>query len=312
MHWSIGRAFSILAPVVNSLPPMLKLTPTTELPAPGLLGRVVLAAGVAWGMVIGLTAFWPPIASLPTPLTPHSAWWLTAAAVVGVQSAFSASIGWMIASRAEPNRGEVPETIAEQLAAARQREQLAERRNAKLHRLMAEDALTGCQNRRALDEQGDALIAQSHDAGRPIACVMVDLDHFKTINDTHGHAAGDAVLRHVGEMLRRVFAGVGPVFRYGGEEFCVLLPGHNAAEAGWNAERMRVAIEAAPVPLADGETLHVTASVGVADVAAGHAMSCGTLIDRADQCLYAAKRGGRNQVVTFNDEIAAMRFRKAT
>jgi diguanylate cyclase (GGDEF)-like protein len=147
------------------------------------------------------------------------------------------------------------------------------------------DGLTGLANRRAFDERLAAEAARG-----PVTLVMVDLDHFKRLNDTHGHQAGDEVLREVARILRQTApAGALPA-RYGGEELVLILPGTDLADGVAAAERLRAAIAGAggPVP--------VTASLGVAS-AGRYGSTPGELLAAADAALYEAKRAGRNRVV---------------
>jgi diguanylate cyclase (GGDEF)-like protein len=126
---------------------------------------------------------------------------------------------------------------------------------------------------------------------------MVDLDHFKSVNDTYGHKAGDLVLRKVGEILSTVFRTTDLAARYGGEEFVVLLP-HTSEEAAWKlAERVRTAIENCAFRF-DGRDFSVTASIGVASVEGGSLSATDDdLVLKADKALYQAKNNGRNMVV---------------
>lgn len=168
-------------------------------------------------------------------------------------------------------------------------------RNAVLHERMQEmaatDALTSLANRRSLDEALARDIARAdRDAGR-LSVVLLDLDHFKTLNDTHGHLVGDNVLRAVAATLRDIGRDYDTVARYGGEEFAVVLPGCSPAVARAVAERLRAAVEAttAEVP--------VTASAGVATYP-DDATDVRSLIQAADEGLYASKRAGRNRVTS--------------
>jgi two-component system, cell cycle response regulator len=149
-------------------------------------------------------------------------------------------------------------------------------RNAELEQASRTDALTGLSNRRHLEEQLQRLAAE----GDRLSVLLCDIDRFKQVNDTRGHAAGDQVLR--------VVAG-----RWGGEEFLVVLPGTGGAGAAALGERTRLAVAAAPVPLAD-EPVAVTTSVGVAN---GVEDGWVGLVRRADTGLYAAKESGRDRVV---------------
>ena len=157
------------------------------------------------------------------------------------------------------------------------------------------EPLTGLQNRRRLDSD---LADISTD--QEVAYVMVDIDHFKNFNDTNGHAAGDEALRQVSALLQASVRPRDHVYRYGGEEFCVLLPGATAKEAAVVAERARAAVEAAIIPGMENQPAGVvTISVGVSDSAFG---TPSDLVERADAALYESKRNGRNQITLSSDE----------
>ncbi|MGE3778882.1 MAG: diguanylate cyclase, partial [Pirellulaceae bacterium] len=176
------------------------------------------------------------------------------------------------------------------------------RQNQELQIFATRDSLTGCLNRRSFFEQFDQHWQATGHRQVPLSCVMVDVDHFKSINDRFGHAVGDKVLQRVSAVLRESAREGDLVCRYGGEEFAVLLPGTNIAE-GWEvAERLRLRIAALELP----ET-SVTASLGVAERTGGTDDSH-ALLNEADKCLYVAKRSGRNRVVRrdeVTDEMAA-------
>ncbi len=152
------------------------------------------------------------------------------------------------------------------------------------------DALTGLPNRRLLDEALGRACAEALRTGAPLGVLMIDIDQFKQHNDTYGHQSGDTVLRHVGEALRDHVRGMDVAARFGGEEFCVVMPGADLATAAAAGERLRAAI--AQMALEHP----VTASVGVA-CAPRHARTPAELTHAADVALYEAKRRGRNQVV---------------
>ncbi len=154
------------------------------------------------------------------------------------------------------------------------------------------DPLTSVFNRRRLDRDLEGLVTD--DATPATALLMVDVDHFKTWNDTHGHHAGDVALQQVAAIIRRAVRPTDVVYRYGGEEFTVLLPNTTSDEAAAVAERLRRAVAAATMTVDGVELGAVTVSVGLADT---HAGPTSTLTDRADAALYDAKRGGRDQVV---------------
>lgn len=153
------------------------------------------------------------------------------------------------------------------------------------------DALTGINNRRAFDEEMQRSLSSLRLEQRPACVMMIDVDFFKKFNDTHGHKAGDEVLRHVANSLKQAAGELGVVCRYGGEEFAVIFPGLQPAAAVPVAERCRAAIGAQSIPY-DGKTLNVNASAGLAEFCASDTME--TVLERADEALYASKRGGRN------------------
>ena len=157
------------------------------------------------------------------------------------------------------------------------------------------DGLTRLHNRRRLDRDLPDALETARATNTSLWFAMLDVDHFKTYNDTHGHGAGDAALQQVAEAIRSNVREQDIVYRYGGEEFSVLLPGTDAVEAGAVAERVRAAIEAATF---EGEAQQpdgrVTVSVGMAEATGDDLPE--TLRHRADAALYAAKHAGRNQV----------------
>jgi diguanylate cyclase (GGDEF)-like protein len=167
-----------------------------------------------------------------------------------------------------------------------------------LSELSARDALTGLYNRRYMIEKIESEMNRSLRHGSPVAVLMMDIDHFKRVNDTWGHAVGDQVLKSVGQVLRdscRVYDIPG---RYGGEEFCVVLPETSLGHSPAVAERIRTRVAAAMVPVG-ATAVNVTASIGIAaidDETADAILTASALIDRADQALYAAKNRGRNRV----------------
>jgi diguanylate cyclase (GGDEF)-like protein len=159
----------------------------------------------------------------------------------------------------------------------------------------ATDSLTGLANRRTLDEELVLEWRRAHRVGDSLAFILLDLDNFKQVNDTHGHPAGDAVLRTVGRVLLGGIRQVDLAGRYGGEEFALILPETDLTGALKLAERLRVALETTPIELAAGKTMQVTASFGVALKDELH--SADELVAVADEALYAAKRGGKNRVM---------------
>ncbi len=154
-----------------------------------------------------------------------------------------------------------------------------------------QDALTGVGNRSRFDRDLATVIADP--TSQPVTLLMIDLDHFKAVNDTYGHPAGDALLRGLGGLLRQVSRPTDGVYRYGGEEFALLLPNTPSGEAADLAERVRNAVETNRFDTGAGIRLTATASIGVATVESGDGPA---LIALADAALYEAKRGGRNRV----------------
>jgi len=158
------------------------------------------------------------------------------------------------------------------------------------------DALTGCFNRRHSLQVLDSELRRARRSHGAFSLVMLDLDHFKTINDRCGHLCGDAVLAHVGQRMKAVLRGSDTKCRYGGEEFLVLLPDTPLAGACRVAEMLRKDLEQRPVRWND-QMLVVTASFGIAEIIAGED-TANSIIARADAALYQAKQDGRNCVRT--------------
>lgn len=167
--------------------------------------------------------------------------------------------------------------------------------NVELKRLATVDPLTNCLNRRSFFETFDTLWGNAKLDKKPLSAIMVDIDHFKSINDDHGHSAGDEVLVGVGQVLQEYSRDGDIVCRYGGEEFSVLLPFTDIDDAWGVAETIRQAFQARKFA-----NLSITASLGVSSIRFG-APDPQQMLDQADQCLYVAKRNGRNQVVRFDD-----------
>jgi diguanylate cyclase (GGDEF)-like protein len=159
--------------------------------------------------------------------------------------------------------------------------------------IMVTDGLTKAHNRRYLTEQLEKELQRARRHRRPLALVMFDLDHFKRINDTFGHLAGDYVLREVAALVRGLLPGDAVFARYGGEEFALLMPETDLPQAYALAEGIRAAIQAHPFQF-DGERIPVTVSMGIA--LAGDAAGVEEFIKAADTKLYAAKQSGRNRV----------------
>jgi diguanylate cyclase (GGDEF)-like protein len=179
----------------------------------------------------------------------------------------------------------------------RERNSLASEREALITQLQTSsntDFLTGVLNRRAFFAQAAQQMGLSQRYGRGMAVVLFDIDHFKRINDTYGHQAGDVILRGVVQLVAGLLRKVDVLARYGGEEFIILLPEADLAQAGSAAEKLRAALEHADFEIEDGRRIKVSASFGAAALGNGEGLD--ELIKRADLALYRAKRIGRNRV----------------
>jgi two-component system, cell cycle response regulator len=159
------------------------------------------------------------------------------------------------------------------------------------------DPLTGLHNRAYFQDQLGPLAQRAAGRNLGLAIAMLDIDHFKRVNDTHGHAAGDAVLREVAAVIRRSIRPDDLLARFGGEEFVAALPIAAPEQAVARAERIRRALAARRIALAGGQTLRVTASLGLIFCPPGRPRTAASLIMAADRCLYRAKRDGRDRVV---------------
>jgi diguanylate cyclase (GGDEF)-like protein len=177
-----------------------------------------------------------------------------------------------------------------------------EAQNQELVRLATRDSLTGLHNRRAFFDSAGGLLAGHASRATGFAVLMLDVDHFKSFNDQHGHATGDQVLQSVARQIADTLRQQDVVARYGGEEFCALLSNVDELQAHALAERVREAVaDNAGRGLRAGEDLRVTISVGLCATTAGSA-ELSELLKRADDALYQAKRGGRNRVVVHRAE----------
>jgi two-component system cell cycle response regulator len=158
------------------------------------------------------------------------------------------------------------------------------------------DALTGLYNRRYMESHLDSLVEQSAARGKPLAALVLDIDHFKSVNDNYGHDAGDDVLRELANRMRKSIRGIDLACRYGGEEFVILMPETDMTVASAVAERLRRRIAAERFSVEQGGTaIEVTISIGISILDPAHDRA-GNLLKRADQALYRAKRFGRNRV----------------
>jgi diguanylate cyclase (GGDEF)-like protein len=165
----------------------------------------------------------------------------------------------------------------------------------KLREQSVRDALTGLFNRRYFEETLEREVSRARRKSLPLAAIMVDIDHFKRVNDTFGHDAGDTVLRAVAQRMLSVLRGSDIVCRYGGEEFVLLMPDSTVAGALARAEELGESVARMRISHADRPLGRVTLSAGVAAFPE-HAASGAELVARADEALYAAKESGRNRV----------------
>ncbi len=235
-----------------------------------------------------------PVASFAFKLRPP--WWRSAPALLAWLALFAGVIAavWHWRMRAIMAR----KRALERLVAARTAELEADKRalelaRAALHEQATHDGLTGLRNRTSILEQLALEAARAHSAGLPLAIALLDLDHFKLVNDTHGHLVGDAVLSGVADRLARNMRGSDTVGRYGGEELLAVMPGL-VAPASQRLQALHDAVGARPLAI-DGRSLTVTCSVGVAWLEPGESPT--DLLRRADDALYRAKRQGRNRVL---------------
>jgi len=163
------------------------------------------------------------------------------------------------------------------------------------------DPLTELANRKHFDESINEAIRSAGQCGEPLSLLMIDIDHFKSVNDTFGHTTGDQVLRLVAISLKQNIKGQDLAARYGGEEFAIVLPNTGLKQGIAVADHVRRAVMAKELKKkSTGEIIgRITLSIGVASLLQGDTRE--SLIERADKCLYAAKRGGRNRVVGIVD-----------
>lgn len=162
--------------------------------------------------------------------------------------------------------------------------------------LATTDAVTGLYNRHYMNSHLETLLRHARQASKPLSLAMLDIDHFKPVNDTYGHAAGDEILHEFAKRIARNVRGVDLAARYGGEEFVVVMPDTVEADAKMIAERLRQTISNTPFTLADGTNINITVSLGLACIT-DDVITTADLLERADSALYQAKHDGRNRVV---------------
>ncbi|MGB5539519.1 MAG: diguanylate cyclase [Gammaproteobacteria bacterium] len=193
------------------------------------------------------------------------------------------------------------DALREMVRKLRESSELVNRKNEELLILATHDPLTNCKNRRVLFSKYEGVYHDAIEGKSEFCCLMIDIDHFKRINDNYGHAAGDAVLKAVADALRGMLRGEDEVFRYGGEEFCMLLPETYEVNAQKLAERLRRNIELQRITEAvTGDVISVTASLGVSSINSGSG-SLSELIEQADIALYHSKNTGRNRVSVWSE-----------
>ncbi|MGI6393596.1 MAG: GGDEF domain-containing protein [bacterium] len=171
----------------------------------------------------------------------------------------------------------------------------------KVEELSNIDGLTGLYNRRYFQEMIERMVTESSRTGMPLSIIMLDIDHFKAVNDTYGHKAGDDVIRFLSRTVKNNVRKVDVAARYGGEEFVVLLYNTNADGAARLAEKIRMLVKDSTVNT-DGSQITVTSSFGVSSFP-GLSLSSGDLVKNADEALYFSKKNGRNKVTVFSKEI---------
>ena len=190
------------------------------------------------------------------------------------------------------------ELIGQQAASALENARLFR----KVQQLAQTDTLTGVASRSHFYAIAERQLLSALRYSRPMALIMFDADHFKRVNDTYGHPAGDRVLAALAEAAKRILRAPDLICRYGGEEFLILLPEVNLTQARIVAERIRQRAAATHVKTEKGDVT-VTISLGVASVENGEEVSLDALIERADRALYAAKRAGRNRTVLYSPDL---------
>jgi diguanylate cyclase (GGDEF)-like protein len=229
---------------------------------------------------------------LRLPVTVEPAWYQTW--VFRALAGLAALALLYAAYRLRVRRLRARERELEKLVAARTRQ--LETAYQQIEEASLTDPLTGLRNRRFLEQSIGADLELSARGHGDLVVLLIDLDHFKSVNDTHGHAAGDAVLAELARLLQETFRASDYVVRWGGEEFLIVVRFVDRAGAGELAEKIRASVAAHPFPVPDGTILTRTCSIGFSSWPQ-QGMSWDQVIDRADAALYAAKRGGRNAAV---------------
>ncbi|XQU08976.1 diguanylate cyclase [Halomonas sp. LY9] len=197
------------------------------------------------------------------------------------------------------NRKQLAQAVAEQISLSLANIQLRER----LQQQSVRDPLTGLYNRRYLEESIQRELGRAKREHTPLTVIMLDLDHFKRINDEYGHSTGDKVLVALSELLKGSLRGEDLICRFGGEEFTLILPGAALEIALQRAEQLRMTIEQLRIDGGHEDLLQVTSSLGIATFP-NHGDDAQVLLDLADDALYDAKNAGRNQVAVATKQVA--------
>lgn len=193
----------------------------------------------------------------------------------------------------------INETLLKTVYELHESRMVIEQKNKELQMLASRDSLTGCMNRRMMGEMLESMFVSARESAGVFSCIMTDIDHFKMINDRYGHAVGDDVIKSVVRCLQSELRQDDLIFRYGGEEFCIILPGMGPDQALLVAERLRFAVEKhAGSALRHIPDLRVTSSFGVCGLLP-EMLTPEELISRADDALYHSKRNGRNRVTVW-------------
>jgi diguanylate cyclase (GGDEF)-like protein/PAS domain S-box-containing protein len=198
----------------------------------------------------------------------------------------------------EIKKQQLQETVLELKTSKKEIQQ----KNKELHYLATRDPMTGCLNRRSFNDLFAEAFADARSQDKELTCLMVDIDHFKLVNDNYGHGVGDEVIKMLANVLLSSTRDEDIVSRYGGEEFCIILPGIDIDEAVSIAERIRLKIKKDSVANFEAGP-HITASLGVSSIY-DHAKDPAELNDQADQGLYVAKENGRNRVISWASKNA--------
>ncbi|MBL4845344.1 MAG: sensor domain-containing diguanylate cyclase [Planctomycetes bacterium] len=200
---------------------------------------------------------------------------------------------------ADPHRTE-PRELGRELEALAKHVALAIRKPTLYDRAVV-DGLTRLYTKRHFLEQVEPHMAQRRRLGTPLSLVMLDVDHFKQVNDVHGHVAGDLTLAEVAQRVRSTIRGYDQAFRYGGEEVVIMLPNTELADAVGLAERLREIVRTEPINAGEGKSIQIRASFGVAEFDPETMENSSQLVEAADQCLYRAKHNGRDRVCSALD-----------